>query len=210
MRRLAAAALLAAAACSSPSSPPDYSPIYDLLGRLQETVTVQGHGAYHPANNALQKELWARLQSLPAGPGADKVLVAAAEKVYTRYDENYYNGHLWHWPYLCSRRAIELCDRALKDASTPEIRERALWLKAFALRCPPTEPSDQVERDLETYAEQRRWQPDYKAARETYRVIASEFPQTPFGIAARKLADQADLSVTLPKDPRERDPRNPD
>jgi len=209
MRRLAAAALLAAASCSSPPAPPDYTPIYELLERLQETVTVQGHGAYHPANNALQRDLWTRLQGLRAGPGLDRLLVEAAEKVYTRYDENYYNGLLWHWPYLCSRRAIELCDRALRETSTPAIRERALWLKAFALRCPPTEPSDQAEKDLETYSEQRKWRPDFDAARAIYRTIASEFPDTPFGAAARRLADQPDLSVVLPKDPRERDPREP-
>lgn len=209
MRCLAAAALLAAASCSSPSAPADFTPIYDLLHRLQETVTVQGHGAYHPANNALQKDLWTRLQGLRTGPGLDRLLLDAAERVYTRYDENYYNGILWHWPYLCSRRAVELCDRALRETSTPATRERALWLKAFALRCPPTEPSDQAERDLETYAEQRKWRPDYEAAREIYRTIASEFPNGSFAAAARRLADQADLSIVLPKDPRERDPREP-
>jgi hypothetical protein len=209
MRGLAAAALLTAASCSSPSAPPDYTPQYDLIERLQQTVDDKGHGPYHPANNSLQRELWSRLQGLPSGPGLDRLLLEAVENVYTRYDMNYFHGILWHWPYLCSRRAIELCDRALRETKDPQIRERALWLKAFALRCPPTEPWDEAEKDLETYAEQRRWSPNFNAAREMYRTIASEFPTGSHAAAAARLAAQADLSVVLPKGPRERDPREP-
>ena len=211
MRRFAAAAFLWVSACSraATSPPADFAILQDLLDRLQQTTGEGVHGPYHPANNALQRDLWTRLQNLPPGPGVDRILLEAAERVYTRYDANYYHGILWHWPYLCSRRTIELCDRAFKSTTDPEIRERALWLKAFALRCPPMEPWEDAERDQETYAEQRRWTPDFDAAREIYKKLAAEFPGTPHGTAAAPLAAQKDLAIVLPKGPKERDPREP-
>jgi len=169
----------------------------------------QGHGLLHRANNALQREFWKSLQGLPPGPETDALLLDAAENVYTRYDVNYYNGMLWHWPYLSSRRAIELCDRILKSTREPELRERALWIKAFALRCPPVDPWEVAEADLETYAEQRRWTPDYEASRKVYQALAAESPGSPRGVAAAKLALQPELSIMLPTGPRERDPREP-
>lgn len=211
MRRFAAAALLWVAACSraATSPPADFSTLRGLLDRLQQTSGEGIHGPYHPADNVLQNDLWTRLKGLPPGPGVDRILLEAAERVYTRYDENYYHGILWHWPYLSSRRAIELCDRVLKSATDPEIRERALWLKAFALRCPPMEPWEDAERDQETYAEQRRWKPDFDAAREIYRSLAARFPTGRYAAAAARLAAQSDISVVLPKGPKERDPREP-
>ena len=209
MRRLAAAGLLCIAACSNPAPPPSYAPVEDLIAQLQRLTGEGVHGPHHPANNAAQKDLWSRLQALPTGPGVDRILLDAAEKVYTRYDANYYHGILWHWPYLCSRRAIELCDRALQATQDPEIRRRALWLKAFALRCPPMEPWDQAQKDLETYAEQMKWSPEFEAARKIYKILAADFPGTPHGDSAARLAAQEDLSVTLPKGPKERDPREP-
>ena len=215
MRGIAAlpAALLWAAACSQPPPPPAADPaprVRELLDRLQQMTEEGGHGPHHRANNELQKELWKRLRELPPGPAADRLHLEAAERIYTRYDANYFHGILWHWPYLCSRRAIELCDRLLKPTQDPGIRERALWIKAFALRCPGVDPWDEAEKDLETYAEQRRWMPNYDAAREIYRTLAAEFPTTPRGLAAAKLAADENLSFMLPKGPKEPDPRTPD
>lgn len=211
MRRFAAAALVLVAACSrSATSPPvDLSSLQDLLDRLQLVSGEGVHGPFHKADNALQKDLWTRLRNLAPGPGVDRILLEAAGKVYTRYDENYFHGTLWHWPYLSSRRAIELCDRVLKSASDPELGQRALWLKAFALRCPAMEPWADAERDLETYSEQRQWKPDFDAARATYRTLAAQFPGGRYAAAAGKLADQSDLTLVLPKGPKERDPRDP-
>ena len=204
-------ALAGAAGCSQPTPPAGNAPqVRDLLAKLQEMSNEGGHGLHHRANNALQQELWKRLQELPAGPETDRILLEAAECVYSRYDANYYNGLLWHWPYLSSRRAIDVCDRILKSTSDPEVRERALWIKAFALRCPPTEPWPKAEKDLETYADQVRWKPDFEASREVYRTIAREFPNTPRGREAARLVTSGDLSLVLPKGPKERDPRSPD
>ncbi|HZN63347.1 MAG TPA: hypothetical protein VFC90_13155 [Planctomycetota bacterium] len=168
------------------------------------------HGPHHRADNTLQRELWKSLQDLPATPSTERLILEAAECVYTRYDANYWNGMLWHWPYLCSTRAIRLCDRLVASTRDPEIRERALWIKAFALRCPPVAPWDRAESDLDTYKEQLAWTPDYEASREVYRTIAREFPSSPRGKASERLVKQADLSLALPIGPRERDPRNPD
>jgi hypothetical protein len=210
MRGWAVAAFFVAG-CARPAGPSgDQPPVRELLDRLQSKSTDGGHGPYHRANNALQRDLWNRLAALGPGPESASLLLEAAECVYSRYDENYYNGLLWHWPYLSSRRAIELCDRILPSTPDAETRERALWIKAFALRCPATEPWADAERDLETYAEQVRWKPDFNAAREIYKSIALEFPSTPRGKASAKLAGQEDLSLILPKGPKERDPRNPD
>jgi hypothetical protein len=71
------------------------------------------------------------------------------------------------------------------------------------------EPWGDAERDLETYAEQRQWTPDFDAAREIYRALAAQFPEGRYGAAADRLAQQADLSVVLPKGPKARDPREP-
>lgn len=210
-RAVLAAAILAAAGCSQPA-PPAADPairIRELLDPLQRFTQEGGHGPHHRANNSLQSELWKSLAAPPAGPGTDALLLDAAERVYTRYDANYYHGILWHWPYLCSRRAIELCDRVLKSTRDPGLRERALWLKAFALRCPGVDPWDEAEKDLETYAEQRRWTPDYGASREIYQTLAAEYPATPRGMAAARLAAKEDLSFMLPKGPKEPDPREP-
>jgi len=214
-RAVLAAALIASAGCSEPAPPPpsapvSTAPIRDLLERLNQMTEEGGHGPHHRGNNTLQRELWKRLTELPAGSETDALLLEAAETVYTRYDANYFHGILWHWPYLCSRRAIEACDRLLKSTRDPESRERALWIKAFALRCPAMEPWEEAEKDLETYAEQVRWKPDFEASREVYRVIEREFPDTSRGKASRRLVQQPDLSLALPKGPREKDPRNPD
>ncbi|HEY3491975.1 MAG TPA: hypothetical protein VGK43_03425, partial [Solirubrobacterales bacterium] len=164
-RALLSFALFLLASCARPSAPDDTARVRDLLARLQRLSTEGRHGPHHRGNNSLQRELWAALKELR--PGNDALVLEAAECVYTRYDENYYNGVLWHWPYLSSSRAIELCDRIL-ESPDPEIRERALWIKAFALRCSPTEAWEEAERDLETYAEQVKWKPDYAASREVY------------------------------------------
>ncbi|HKS16877.1 MAG TPA: hypothetical protein VJU16_06165 [Planctomycetota bacterium] len=168
------------------------------------------HGPVHRADNGLQRELWAALQDLPTTPETERYLLEAAECVYTRYDENYAHGILWHWPYLCSPRALKMCERLLKSTRDPEVRERALWIKAFALRCPAMEPWGEAESDLDTYQEQLAWKPDVEASREVYRTIAKEFPSTPRGVASARLVKQADLRPVLPIGPRERDPRNPD
>lgn len=205
------AALLLAAACARPAPAADPALVRDLLSRLQRMSTEGRHGPHHRGNNALQRELWNHLKDLAPRPPSDALLLEAAECVYTRYDENYYNGVLWHWPYLSSRRAIEVCDRLLAFSTLdPEFRERALWIKAFALRCPPTEAWEEAERDLETYAEQAKWTPDYEASREIYRSIARDFPTTSRGKASARLVAQPELSFMLPKGPREPDPRNPD
>jgi hypothetical protein len=208
----ALAAVILAAGCSPPASAPESeaSRVRSLLARMQETTTGGNHGSYHRANNDFQAELWTRLKELPPGPESAALLLEAAETVYTRYDENYYTGVLWHWPYLSSPRAIELCDRILASTKDVETRERALWIKAFALRCPATEPWERAEKDFETYAEQVRWKTDYEAARELYKTIAKEFPNTPRGKASAKLAAQPDISFMLPRGPKEPDPRNPD
>jgi len=206
-RAVLPAALLLLAGCARPASSVDTTHVHDLLSRLQRLSTEGRHGPHHRGNNALQRGLWTALKELP--PGHDALILEAAECVYTRYDENYYNGVLWHWPYLSSPRAIELCDRILAS-SDPEIRERALWIKAFALRCSPTEPWPEAEQDLETYAEQVKWKPDYEASREVYRRIAREFPSTSRGKASSRLAAQPELSFLLPRGPKEPDPRHPD
>ena len=206
-RALLSSALLLLAGCARPSAPDDTARVRDLLARLQRFSTGGRHGSHHRGNNSLQRELWSALKELR--PGNDALVLEAAECVYTRYDENYYIGIRWHWPYLSSPRAIELCDR-LAAASDPEIRERALWIKAFALRCPPMEPWTEAEQEMETYAEQVKWKPDYEASREVYRRIAREFPQTDRGRAAARLASKPELSFLLPKGPKEPDPRHPD
>ena len=173
-------------------------------------TTEGGHGPHHRGDNQLQGRLWKLLENLRPGPESDALLLDAAEGVYTRYDENYYNGILWHWPYLSSTRAITLCDRILKSTKDAETRERALWIKAFALRCPPMDAWEAAEKDLETYAEQVRWEPVPDASREIYQAIAKDYPETPRGKASARLATQSDLSLVLPKGPKEKDPRNPD
>jgi hypothetical protein len=209
-----AAALLAAYGCSRaepPSSPSnDDAEVRTLLDQLNRMTDEGGHGLHHRADNELQQRLWKRLGALPPGPAADAARLDAAERVYTRYDENYFHGILWHWPYLSSPKAIDLCDRIVQSTRDPETRERALWIKAFALRCPPTERWEKAESELETYAEQARWKPDLEASREVYRTIANEFPTTPRGKASARLLNRPDLSLVLPKGPREKDPRNPD
>lgn len=211
MRVWAVVAVGLIAGCARPASPaPDNRPIRELLDRLQVMSTDGGHGPYHRANNALQRDLWILLAALGPGSETPPLLLEAAECVYTRYDENYYNGILWHWPYLSSRRAIDLCERILQVTPDTETRERALWIKAFALRCPATEPWADAERDMETYAEQARWKPDFVASREVYKTIARDFAATPRGKASARLVNQPDLSLVLPKGPKEPDPRNPD
>ena len=206
-----AVALLAASACSQPDPPSTpTSRVRIVLDQLQQFSQEGGHGPHHRANNDLQRELWKGLQDLAPGPETERLLLEAAECVYSRYDANYYHGILWHWPYLSSRRAIEVCDRLIQSTKDPEMRERALWIKAFALRCPPVEEWAVAEEDLETYAEQRRWKPDYDASRAVYKTIASEFPKTPRGVEAARLVRNEDLSFMLPKGPKEPDPRDPD
>jgi hypothetical protein len=212
VRRAVLAAVLFAG-CSRADPPPSgigETTIRELLFQLNRMTEEGGHGLHHRANNDLQRRLWPQLLALPARPESDALLLDAAERVYTRYDENYFHGVLWHWPYLSSKKAIDLCDRILASTKDPDTRERALWIKAFALRCPPVEPWEQAESDLETYAEQKQWKPDLDASREVYRTIAREFPTTPRGKAAARLVERPDLSLVLPKGPREKDPRNPD
>lgn len=212
MRLLTAIVLVAS--CSPPAppppGPPDLTTARDLIRRLQDPNTeMGGHGRFHKADNALQNELWALLERLPPGPGVDEILIEAVEKVWTRYDANYLQGAIFHWPYLDSARAIALCDRLVTRHPKSPHRAHALWLKAFALRAPAMEPWPQMEMELGTYGRQAKWRPDPEAARAVYKALAQEFPGTRLGIAAEGLADASDLGLTLPKGPKERDPRSP-
>lgn len=203
---------LALTACPKPSPPPP-APAPARIAELVVLMTRQGdehpgHGSYHRSRNHLEQELWRLAQALRVIEKGDELLLLCVENVYTRYDQNYLNGYLWHWPYLNSRRAIALCDRILNDYPRSTVRERALWLKAFALRCPPTPPDPRAEEDLDVYRDQVTWAPDPEAARRIYREIAAMNGR--HAKSAREHAERVDLVLPLPVGPLERDPRSVD
>jgi len=210
MPRTALSLCLALVACSKPPPPPTGAPV--RIGELLVQMTRQadehpGHGTYHRARNDLERELWGLLRVLPIVEKGDELLLLCVENVYTRYDANYLNGYLWHWPYLNSRRAIALCDRILKDWPRTQVRERTLWLKAFALVCPPTLPDPAAEKDLDVYRDQATWRPDPEAARALYREIAAM--NGTHAKKARELADSSLPVLVLPMEPLQPDPRSP-
>lgn len=216
MKRILAAILAVLSSCSEP--PPDATAqIYDAMppaGRAAELLASLSaadgkgvHGSYHQIKADAERELWKLVSALPASVGGDHVLAAAIERVYTRYDANYYHGTIWHWPYLDSKRAVTLADKLLKDFPRSALAEHALWLKAFALRCAPVEPHDDYAAAFDTYREQMLWKPDPEAARQVYRDLAARFPRGRYATASRTLADAVVLLVELPSEPAEPDPR---
>ncbi|MBI2932769.1 MAG: hypothetical protein HYY16_14065 [Planctomycetes bacterium] len=203
--------LLSACSRSTPPTPPLPLPVNPLrVAELVAEMTRQGdehpgHGNYHRARNALERELWTLVRALPKIEKGDELLLLCVENVYTRYDANYLNGYLWHWPYLNSRRAVALCERILADYPGSPARERAQWLRAFALRCPPAAPFPEAEADLDIYRDQCSWQPDPEGARAIYRQIAALGGR--YAKAAAELADGDALELILPIGPLEPDPR---
>ena len=183
--------------------------IAESLRALNEPNDDGPHGPYHRAKDKTQEELWAAISSLAVVPNGDHLLLDAVDRVYTRYDRNYWTGHHFHWPYVCSERAIRLCDKLLLDYPASALAERALYLKGYALRLPTTEPDHEAEEDRTTYRAQRRWQPDFAAARATYQKLVERFPGGRHARVARVFASQAELAIDLPKDPMEPDPKEP-
>ncbi len=206
--------LLLLAACDvrpAPARPAEgLDPVRSMIARLQEFDAEQpGHGRFHRIDNALQNRLWDALAALPPGPGVDEVLLEAVDRVWTRYDANYLQGVVFHWPYLDSSRAIALCDRLLEQHPRSPHAEQALWLKAFAQRAPALEPWPDLEMSSGCYGRQVKWKPDLDGARETLARLVADFPGSPRGRAARSLLEGGVFPVPLPKGPREPDPRKP-
>ncbi len=164
-----------------------------------------GHGEYHRARPELEREIWPLVRDLGVVEKGDEVLRLVVENVYTRYDSNFLNGTLFHWPYLCSERAIALCDKALRDYPKSDQGERLLWLKAFALRCPPVPPEDRSEQELDTYRSQAAWACEEERARAIYREIAKIGRS--HAKRAKELAEEVSLSLILPVSPLQPDPR---
>jgi hypothetical protein len=183
--------------------------IAEALRKLSEPNDDGPHGPYHRADDKAQEALWSAIASLAVIPDGDHLLLAAVDRVYTRYDRNYWTGLHFHWPYLCSSRAIRLCDKLLTDYPASALAERALYLKGYALRLPAVEPDHEAEEDRTTYREQRRWTPDFDAARAAYKRLLERFPDGRHARVAKVFASQAELSIELPKDPMEPDPKEP-
>jgi hypothetical protein len=208
-------------ACSPPAPPVQSSTplpldaisskpeIVHLLRQLTLPNDEGMHGPYHRAKNDLQEKLWAEVSALPVVANGDHLLFHAIDRVYTRYDRNYWTGHHFHWPYLCSERALRLCDKLLADYPQSTLAERTLYVKAYALRLPATEPDGEAEADRATYALQTKWSPAFDKARAIYRDLMARFPSGRHAKIAKIFAGQGELAITLPFDPDQPDPKNP-
>jgi hypothetical protein len=183
--------------------------IAELLRRLAATNDDGPHGPYHRAQDKLQEELWTLASAMAPLPEGDHLLLAAVDRVYTRYDRNYWTGHHFHWPYLCSERAVKLCDKLLAEYPASRLAERTLWLKAYALRLPAVPEDHEAEEDRTTYRIQRRWTPDPGAARKVYAELVSRHPSGRHAKLAKVFAEQKELGIALPEGPDERDPKEP-
>jgi len=176
-------------------------------------LTVQNgegpHGPYHRVNAAAEGEFWDRIRYLPPLPGGDDLLASALELVYTRYDDNFWNGFLYHYPYLDSRKAAEIADKLLREYPQSTLTERTLWLKAFVFRVIPPEPDARLEADYPTFAEQVRHRPDSGAAQDVLRLLVQRFPEGRHACAAGFWLAQEDIRLKLLVWPKAGDPRQP-
>jgi hypothetical protein len=218
-------ALLALASCSRREDPPPPAPapeasqVYEPrippgpAAQFLETLTAQdgrgAHGRFHQIKSPEEREFWKVVSQAPVSPGGDHLLALAIERVYTRYDVNFYHGAIWHWPYLNSRKAVQLAEKLLREYPRSPLTEQVLWLQAFALRCPPMDPNEEYAQAFENYREQMLWKPDFQLAREIYGQIARRFPEGRHGAASRLLGGGLILVLELPSGPDEPDPRFP-
>jgi hypothetical protein len=197
---------------SKPPAPPPPPPASDVAAKVSELVaklTVQDRsegieGASHKIKADVERELWSIVSALPVASGNDRVLMSAIDEVYTKYHKNYYNGYIFHYPYLDSVKAITLCDKLLREYPMASTAPQALWLKAFALRVNPPPPDHEVH---ESFDAQTRWRPRPEEARQVYRELVSRFPRHPYAEEARKRIEKPDLLLTLPTWFEEEDPR---
>lgn len=189
----------------------DVEKLVRMLDELTKPNTEEGHhGPYHRAKDDVQERFWAAISTLPAGiPEGDHLLFHGIDRVYTRYERNFWTGHHFHWPYLCSERAIRLCDKLLAEHPGSLLAERTLYLKAYALRLPAVEPDEDAEKDRTTYRLQLKWTPDYEKSRSVYRELLARFPSGRHVRIARVFAEQKELAITLPIDPDQPDPKQP-
>ncbi len=223
MRRLLPA-LVALASCPgreepAPQAAPQVPQVYEPrvppgpAAQFLEALTAQDgrgvHGRFHVIAPDEEREFWRVVSQLPVREGGDHLLAAAIERVYTRYDANFYHGTIWHWPYLNSRKAVQLAEKFLREYPRSPLTEHVLWLQAFALRCPPMTPDDAYKQTYENYREQMAWKPDFDLARGVYREIARRFPQGRHGPASRLLQDVMVLVLFPATGPDEPDPRFP-
>lgn len=165
------------------------------------------HGPLHRINAAAEREFWGLVSSLPVQQGGDDLLLRAIDEVYTRYEDNYWNGYLFHYPYVCSRKAVELADKLLRDYPQSPLGERALWLKAFALRILPPEPDERAEGDFPFFAEQVQHRPDIGAARKALEELVRLFPDGAWTARAKEELAKEDLRLELVVWPKAGDPR---
>jgi hypothetical protein len=189
----------------------DVEKLVRQLDDLTKPNTGEGHhGPYHRAKDDVQERFWTAISILPAGtPEGDHLLFHGIDRVYTRYERNYWTGHHFHWPYLCSERAIRLCDKLLAEYPGSLLTERTLYLKAYALRLPSVEPDEDAEKDRTTYRLQLTWTPDYEKARAVYRDLLARFPNGRHARIAKVFAEQKELAIALPGDPDQPDPKQP-
>jgi hypothetical protein len=206
-------AFLLAVLCGC-SKGPQPDPVRTRIARIEQLLDVLNrqdgegnHGPYHKIDAAAEKEFWPLVSELPVVAGGDWVLLRAMDEVYTRYDDNYWNGYLFHYPYLSSRKTVALADKLLKDYPDSPHAERALWLKAFALRILPPEGDEGYERDMPVFAEQVKHRPDAKAARATLEDLVRRFPEGRHAKAAKAWLSKEDLSLRLLDWPKSGDPR---
>lgn len=191
-----------------PQAPPA-GDVSAKVSELIEKLTVQDRtegveGASHKIKADAERELWDIVSRLPVVKGNDRILMSAIDEVYTKYHKNYYNGYIFHYPYLDSVKAITLCDKLLREYPLSGVAPQALWLKAFALRVHPPPADHEIH---ESFEAQTKWIPRPEEARRVYRELVSRFPRHPYAEEARKRIDQPDLLITLPTWFEEEDPR---
>lgn len=207
MRRLLV--VLLAAGCAKPPPPQshvDRPRFLELIATMKVQVEEDGpHGPLHRINAEAEREFWDLVSKLPVHDGGDELLLRALDEVYTRYEDNYWNGYLFHYPYLCSRKAVELADKLTREYPTSPRLERALWLKAFALRVMPPDPYERAEADFPFFAEQVRHRPDPDAARKVLEDLANR--NGTYAARAKALLASDNLRLTLDVSAKGRDPR---
>lgn len=170
---------------------------YDELIRL---LTVQdadypGHGSYHAIKAEVERDLWKFVSNLPVREGGDRILLTAIEEVYTKYHENYLAGYIFHYPYLNSRKAIQLATKLEDEYPRSPHLPRALLLKAFAYRVKPPPEGHEIH---ESFREQLAWTPDAAQAREIYRRIIERWPDSVEARAAKAALEEPELEIDLP------------
>ncbi len=148
--------------------------IFDQLSAYND---ISVHGAFHRADDRLERKLWRILSTLKTYDNGGQRLLEAIDRIYLAYHDNGYSGWPWHYPYLDCFKAVALARKLQREYQDPTLREEALWREATCYRFRGIDdPSDTGLERSNAVRALASWRSDLGRTRELLEQLVDRFP----------------------------------